>query len=160
MPIQKGVDFVATYTLDDTVFTSSINFNKTEIDSDASAYLNAEDQFDVENATPDWRSVLSAKHNFEEFSLLVRANVYGSYENAIDSAATNIQKYGSTVFFDVEGNYQLSDGLSIAAGWLLLRTLKLCILMSYISQIKVIQIKRFRVILSLFYLSYSPEIRI
>lgn len=114
--VTQGVDFVATYTLDDTVFTSSINFNKTEIDSDASAYLNAEDQFDVENATPDWRSVLSAKHNFEEFSLLVRANVYGSYENAIDSAATNIQKYGSTVFFDVEGNYQLSDGLSIAAG--------------------------------------------
>ncbi|MGJ8629487.1 MAG: hypothetical protein ACSHWT_00410 [Glaciecola sp.] len=60
MPIQQSVDFVATYTLDDTV--------------------------------------LSAKHNFEEFSLLVRANVYGSYENAIDSAATNIQKYGSESF--------------------------------------------------------------
>jgi iron complex outermembrane receptor protein len=114
--VTQGLDFVATYTLDDTVFMSSINYNKTEIDSDASAYLNAEDQFDVENSTPAWRAVVSAKHNFDLLSVLVRANVYGSYENAIDSDASNIQEYGSTVFFDVEANYQLSEGLSIAAG--------------------------------------------
>ena len=114
--VTQGADLVVTYTLDDTVFTSSINFNQTKIDSDASAYLNAEDQFDVENAIPDWRAVFSAKHDFDKLSLLVRANVYGAYENAIDSAATNIQKYDPTVFFDLEANYQLSEGLSLAAG--------------------------------------------
>lgn len=114
--VTQGMDLVATYTFDDTVFTTSLNYNKTEIDSDASDYLNAEDQFDVENATPDWRAVISAKHNFDMLSILVRANIYGSYENAINSAATTIQEYGSTVFFDVEAKYQLTEDLSIAAG--------------------------------------------
>lgn len=114
--VTQGMDLVATYTFDDTVLTTSLNYNKTEIDSDASDYLNAEDQFDIENATPDWRAVISAKHNFDLLSILVRANIYGSYDNAIDSAATTIQEYGSTVFFDVEAKYQLTDDLSIAAG--------------------------------------------
>lgn len=39
-----------------------------------------------------------------------------AYENAIDSGATNIQKYGSTVFFDLEAQYQLSESLSLSAG--------------------------------------------
>ena len=114
--VTQGMDFVATYTLDDTVFTASLNYNKTDIDSDASAYLNAEDQYDLENATPDWRGVISAKHSFDLLSILVRANYYGAYVNAIDSAATIKQEYGATVFFDLEANYQLSESLSIAAG--------------------------------------------
>lgn len=114
--VTQGMDFVATYTLGDTLLTTSLNYNKTEIDSDASDYLNAEDQFDVENATPDWRGVVSAKHNFDLLSILVRANFYGAYDNAIDSGATLIQEYGSTVFFDLEASYQLSENLSIAAG--------------------------------------------
>jgi iron complex outermembrane receptor protein len=114
--VTQGMDFVATYTLDDTVFSTSLNYNKTEIDSDASAYLNAEDQFDIENAIPAWRAVMSAKRNFDMLSIMLRANIYGSYENAIDSGATNIQKYGSTVFFDLEAQYQLSESVSLSAG--------------------------------------------
>jgi len=112
----KGMDFVATYKMGDTVITTSLNYNKTTIESDASAYLNAEDQYDLENASPTWRGVVSAKHNFDNLSLLVRANLYGSYENAIDSSATIIQEYDPTVFFDLEAKYQLSENLSLAAG--------------------------------------------
>ncbi|MFT6896639.1 MAG: iron complex outermembrane receptor protein [Paraglaciecola sp.] len=114
--VTNGMDFVMTYTMDDTVLTTSVNYNKTEIDSDASAYLNGEDQYDLENSQPTWRGVVTARHNFDLLSLLVRANVYGSYTNAIDSAATIKQEYGSSVFFDVEANYQISDNVSIAAG--------------------------------------------
>ena len=114
--VTQGMDFVMTYTMGDTILTTSLNYNKTDIDSDASEYLNAEDQYDLENAVPNWRGVVSAKHNFDLLSILVRANVYGAYENAIDSGATLIQEYGSTVFFDLEANYQISENLSIAAG--------------------------------------------
>lgn len=118
--VTNGMDFVMTYTMGNTIVTTSVNYNKTTINgygSDAlSAFLNAEDQYDLENAVPEWRSVISAKHNFDLLSILVRANVYGSYENAIDSGATTIQEYGSTVFFDLEANYQISENLSIAAG--------------------------------------------
>ena len=114
--VTKGMDVVATYTLDDTVLTASLNYNKTEIDSDASDYLKAEDQFDIENAIPEWRAVMSAKKSFDLLSVMVRANFYGSYENAIDSGATNIQEYDPTVFFDLEAQYQLSESVMLSAG--------------------------------------------
>ncbi|MGY0600565.1 MAG: TonB-dependent receptor plug domain-containing protein, partial [Paraglaciecola chathamensis] len=114
--VTNGMDFVVTYTMGDTVLSTSVNYNKTEIDSDASAFLNAEDQFDLENAIPEWRGVASAKHSFDDLTLLVRANIYGSYENAISSDATTRQEYDPTVFFDLEATYQISENVSIAAG--------------------------------------------
>ncbi|WP_339901635.1 TonB-dependent receptor plug domain-containing protein [Paraglaciecola polaris] len=114
--VTNGMDFVVTYTMGDTVLSTSINYNKTEIDSDASDFLNAEDQYDLENAIPEWRGVASAKHSFDALTLLVRANVYGSYTNAIDSDATIKQDYDPTVFFDLEASYQISENVTIAAG--------------------------------------------
>jgi iron complex outermembrane receptor protein len=114
-----GFDFVATYPIGDTLLTGSVNYNSTEIDSSdaaVSVYLNGEDQFDLENAIPQWRGVISAKHDFDMLTLLVRANIYGAYENATNSAGTDIQKYDPSVLFDVEANYQVSASLSISAG--------------------------------------------
>ena len=112
----SGMDIVATYTMDNTVFTGSLNYNTTEIDSEVGEFLNGEDAFDLENSIPEWKGVFSAKHNFDALSVLVRANVYGSYENAIDSDATEIQEYDPTVLFDLELNYHVSEDLTIAAG--------------------------------------------
>jgi len=112
----SGMDFVATYTMGNTVFTGSVNYNTTEIDSDASEFLNPEDAFDLENSIPEWKGVASIKHDYDDLTFLVRANIYGSYENAIDSDATEIQEYDPVVLFDLEVNYQLTDDLSIAAG--------------------------------------------
>ena len=114
--VTNGMDIVATYTIDDTVLTGSLNYNSTEIDSDASAFLNGEDEFDLENALPAWRGVLSAKHSFDILSLLVRANFYGAYENAINSSATTTQEYDAGVMIDLEMKYQLNDSTSLAAG--------------------------------------------
>jgi iron complex outermembrane receptor protein len=114
--VTNGMDLVMTYTMGDTVLSTSVNYNATEIDSDASDYLNDEDQFDLENAIPKWRGVASAKHSFNDFTVLVRANLYGSYENAISSDATTRQEYDPTVFFDLEATYQISENVSLAAG--------------------------------------------
>lgn len=112
----QGFDFVATYNLAGTILTGSVNYNATEIDSDASEFLNNEDQFDLENAIPEWRGVLSAKHDFDDLTLVARANFYGSYENAIDSDALVTQEYDPSVLFDVELTYNINDGLNVALG--------------------------------------------
>lgn len=114
-----GFDFVASYTMGDTLLTGSVNYNSTEIDTNIdviSEYLNGEDQFDLENALPEWRGVISAKHDFDMLSVLVRANLYGDYENATNSAGTNIQEYDPSVLFDLEVSYQVSESLSLSAG--------------------------------------------
>ena len=112
----SGMDFVATYTMENTVLTGSVNYNTTEIDSDISDFLSNEDAFDLENSIPEWKGVVSAKHSFDALTVLIRANIYGSYENAIDSDATSTQEYDPTVLFDLEMTYPISDDLTFAAG--------------------------------------------
>lgn len=113
----SGFDFVATYQLPETLLTASLNYNSTVIDTnDVSAYLNKENQFDLENAIPKLRGVLSAKHDFDALSVLVRGNFYGTYENAIDSDAKTIQTYDPSALFDLELSYTISDSLSISGG--------------------------------------------
>ena len=62
----RGMDFVATYPLSwsagTTLLTASVNFNETDFDSDPSAYLNIEDQFDFLNTDSRWLGVYSARH--------------------------------------------------------------------------------------------------
>lgn len=113
--ITQGVDFVATYTMGNTLFSGSVNFNKTEFDSDPSEYLNDEDQADFENGVPEWRGVFSVRHTFEDLTILTRANVYGPYENA-DSASPSPQKFDPIVFIDLELKYQFTDSLSLSVG--------------------------------------------
>jgi iron complex outermembrane receptor protein len=68
----EGVDLVMTYPIDwdngsTTRLTASFNYNKSELDSDASAFLNDEDQFDFENIDPELRGIVSASHSFGDF---------------------------------------------------------------------------------------------
>ncbi|MEP1554413.1 MAG: TonB-dependent receptor, partial [Paraglaciecola sp.] len=106
--------------LGDTVLTGSVNYNSSTINNFGSEeleeFLNDEGQYDFENNAPKWKGVFSAKHSFDALSVLVRANLYGSYSNAIDSAATDVQEYDPSVLFDLEMNYALSDSLTLAAG--------------------------------------------
>lgn len=43
-------------------------------------------------------------------------NAFDTVTQGMDFVATNIQKYGSTVFFDLEAQYQLSESVSLSAG--------------------------------------------
>ncbi|MFV8819774.1 TonB-dependent receptor plug domain-containing protein [Haliea sp. E17] len=120
--VTEGVDIVATYPLDwgnagMTTLTGSVNLNTSEFDSDPSEYLNDEDQFDFENIDPSWRGVLTARHEVGQFSLMARANLYGSYENANGNGESQVtQKYDPLVLFDLEGAYRFNDMFSLAIG--------------------------------------------
>ena len=119
--VTEGFDFVVTDTIDSnmgsTVLTASINYNTTEFDSDPSVVFNTEDQFDFVNGTPQWRGVFSAKHDYEDFTILIRANYYGSYENSNGGGTiTATQKFDPEVLFDAEISYQISDMLGLSLG--------------------------------------------
>lgn len=119
-----GVDVVATYTKDwegdhSTKFSGSLNYNKTEFDTDVatlSNFLNAEDQYDFENGSPEFKGVFTADHSVGDFSLLLRANYYGGYENSRAGAGSLIQDFAPIVQFDLEAAYDFSDQISGAFG--------------------------------------------
>lgn len=115
----RGMDLVASYPIywgdGVTRLVASINYNESELASDASAFLNAEDQFDFENRDPNWRGVFTASHAWDRFMVLARMSYYGAYEDAQSSAA-NTQEYDPTVFFDLEGSMQINEYLSVTIG--------------------------------------------
>ena len=120
----SGVDIVATMPLDwsngmSTSLTASVNYNKSTIESDASAFLGVEEQFDFENQAPNWRGVFTAVHDFSPaFSLMARASYFGESTDSDDSGSTftGFQDYGSVIFVDLEGSYRINDTYSLSAG--------------------------------------------
>lgn len=114
----QGLDLVATMPFNwdsgaSTTISASLNLNKSEFASDPSAFLNEENQYDFENFDPTWRGVLTARHAVGPFTLVARANLYGSYENF---NAGEVQKFDPATLFDLEGQYQINDGLRLTLG--------------------------------------------
>lgn len=120
----QGVDIVATYPLDwgngsTTDLSASINYNESSLESDASAFLGPEEQYDFENATPNWRGVFTASHAFSSrLSMLGRVSWYGDYTDSNDTGNTfnGFQDYDDTFFVDLEGSYQATDYLRLTLG--------------------------------------------
>ena len=91
-----GVDLVATYPFEwsngqTTTLTAAVNYNKSELASNASAFLNGEDQFDFENIDPNYRGVFTVIHEFGKLSLLGRASYYGESEDG-DNIPADVQR--------------------------------------------------------------------
>lgn len=118
----QGVDIVATYPLSltsdsETILTASMNFNKSEFETDPSAYLNAENTYDFENGDPEWRGVVMARHMVGDLTLMGRANIYGSYENSNPvGGVLTVQEYDPVVQFDIEGRYRFDEIFTLAIG--------------------------------------------
>lgn len=117
----EGVDLVATYPLDfgeagSTNLTASFNYNKSELDSDASAFLNGEDQFDFENRDPEFRGVFTAMHTVGQVSVLGRMRYFGESEDADSSPAGSVQKFDALTFFDLEAAYQVNENFRVTVG--------------------------------------------
>ena len=113
----KGMDLVATYPLTaNTNLSAAVSYNDTEFDTDPSAYLNVEDQFDFENLLSDWRGIYTITHDINDLRLLARASYYGEFENSNRNPWPNIQHYDSTWFVDVEASYRLNESLTLTAG--------------------------------------------
>lgn len=120
--VTEGVDIVGTYSMDwangqSTSFIGSVNYNTTEFDGEVDDLFNAESQFDFENGLPDWRGVFTLTHTVGDFRLLGRANYFGAYENSNGgSTVTQIQEFDPEILFDIEGAYQVADGIEVAVG--------------------------------------------
>ena len=104
-----------------TVLTGSVNYNKTEFDSDASEFLDPEDRFDFENSTPEMRGVFSVTHSYDVWSAVARLSYFGEYENAGSDDGENvnldsIQTFGDEFMFDIEGSYLISENLTLSVG--------------------------------------------
>jgi len=114
----QGLDLVATMPFNwdsgaSTTVSASLNFNESEFASDPSAFLNEENQYDFENFDPTWRGVLTARHAVGPLTFVARANLYGSYENFNSG---EVQKFDPATLFDLEGQYQINDGLRLTLG--------------------------------------------
>lgn len=110
----RGVDVVASYPFEwnngsETNVSLAFNWNESELASDASAFLNPEEQFDFENADPNTRWNLTANHGIGDFNIMGRLRYYGESENSDNTSPLSIQEYGSTTFFDLEATWQLND---------------------------------------------------
>ncbi|MEQ9507278.1 MAG: TonB-dependent receptor [Hyphomonas sp.] len=129
----QGIDLVATYGVDwgdagETLFTFSANHNKFSIEEVKIAGLFLEeDVYDFENGQPETRATLSAMHNIGPYSLMGRANYYGSYTPSQCLAATAPdgfsctgglirQELGSEVLFDFELGYEYNDSTRLMIG--------------------------------------------
>ena len=96
--------------------TVAIYYNKTEFDSDPSAYLNVEDEFDFENNLSDWRGVGTITHDINDLRLLARVSYYGEWENSNRNPWPNIQKYDATWFVDLEAMYAFNESWRVTVG--------------------------------------------
>lgn len=118
----QGVDIVATYPLEwangqTTSLSASVNYNESSLESNASAFLNAEDQYDFEHADPKWRGVFTASHAFSSrLGATARVSWYGDYTDSNGTSTRYFQDYGATYFVDLEGSYQVTDYLKVTLG--------------------------------------------
>ncbi len=113
----SGWDLVATYPYEwsggaVTEFSLTVNSSETEFQSDASAYLNTESQYDTLNFDPNTRWVVSANHSFDAFTVLGRASYWGE---AANYQSGNVQEFDSLMMYDLEVSYA-GDGYVLAFG--------------------------------------------
>jgi len=118
-----GIDLVASYPLEwnngqSTQLQFAINYNKSELKSDASEFLNAEDRFDFENVDPNTRWNLTANHSFSDsFSMMLRGRYYGTSANSNNTSPfLAIQQFDSTFFLDLDLSYQVNDNWRVSVG--------------------------------------------
>jgi len=122
----QGVDLVASYPIEwdngmSTNLQYAINWNKSQLTSDASAFLNEEEQFDFENADPNIRYNITATHDWnEQFTMTARVRYFGESVNSDRNSgflpALFTQTFSPTTYVDLEGAYQINDNWRVSAG--------------------------------------------
>ena len=120
-----GLDIVASYPVEwengqTTDLQLAYNWNENELASDASAFLNEEEQFDFENADPNIRWNLTANHQVGDVTVIGRVRYFGESSNSDRNTsflpALFRQDFDATTFFDLEVNWQVNDNWRLAVG--------------------------------------------
>ena len=98
-----------------TEFVLGFNYNETQVTSFTSSILDRETLLELEKQLPKTRLNLSAKHHYQDFSLLIRANRYGEFVDPdIDPAKD--QTFSSEWILDMEASYQLGEHYTVSIG--------------------------------------------
>ncbi|WOJ94203.1 TonB-dependent receptor [Congregibacter variabilis] len=116
-----GFDLVANYAMQwdggqSTDFSLALNYNEQEVVADTLGVLNAEDKFDLENQLPNLRWNATAFHTIGDFSVMARARYFGESEDSDNTSPLSVQTYDPTIFFDLEGSWQINQMLRASIG--------------------------------------------
>ena len=117
----KGVDVVATMPFDfdnsSGKLTASLNYNKTEFESEVSEFFNSESTFDFINNTPNTRWILTYNHYMGDISLMGRVSYFGESDNQNgNGAGAEFQEWSAVTFLDVEAAYQVTEQIKVMIG--------------------------------------------
>ncbi len=124
----QGVDIVATAPFEwgdmgTTTVTAAFNFSENKFDTDRSVvgrYLNNEAQHDFENYDPNWRGVITARHELNQLVLIGRVSYYGESINSNtggnDPLGLRYQTFDPTWYTDIEGQYRFNDTFRLSLG--------------------------------------------
>ncbi len=115
----QGMDVVATTPIEwgemgTTILTASFNYTENSFDTDPSEYLNAEARFDFENFDPNWRGVITARHEVNQLTLIGRLSYYGESINSQNG--TTFQTFDPIWYTDIEGQYRFNDMFRLSVG--------------------------------------------
>ena len=106
----QGVDVVANWrfsgALRRATLAAAVNFNRTKM-RDQGRFLFAESKHDIENGLPAARGVVTARHAWDRFDLMVRLRWFGGYRNAKTALLEDIQEFGPEALVDVEAAWPL-----------------------------------------------------
>ena len=115
----QGMDIVATTPIEwgemgTTTLTASFNYNENKFDTDPSEYLNAEARYDFENIDPNWRGVITARHEVNQLALIGRVSYYGESINS--QGGSTFQTFDPIWYTDIEGQYRFNDMFRLSLG--------------------------------------------
>jgi len=117
----SGVDVVATMPFDfdnsSGKLTASLNYNKTEFESEVTQFFSNEDKFDFVNNTPNTRWIVTYNHYMGDLSLMGRLSYFGESDNQNGSGANpDFQVWDAVTFLDVEAAYQVTEQIKVMVG--------------------------------------------
>jgi len=121
----QGVDIVATAPFEwgemgTTTVTAAFNFSENKFDTDLAVvgqYLNAEARYDFENYDPNWRGVVTARHDVNQLTLIGRVSYYGESTNSNSGGnPLRYQTFDPTWYTDIEGQYRFNDTFRLSLG--------------------------------------------
>ena len=118
----QGMDVVATMPIEwgemgTTNLTASFNYTENSFDTDPSQYLNAENRYDFENFDPNWRGVITARHEVNQLSLIGRLSYYGESINSNTGGdPLRYQTFDPIWYTDIEGQYRFNDMFRLSLG--------------------------------------------
>ncbi|MEH8020785.1 TonB-dependent receptor plug domain-containing protein [Rheinheimera metallidurans] len=115
----QGIDLVANYSMDlfegRSSFALAYNWNDTEV----TRFTDITGEFRVsrlEDDLPKHRATFTWSQSWDNWSLFVRSNYYGTYQGVAADDDTRTTDASAKVTFDAEVSYYINDNFAITAG--------------------------------------------